>query len=763
MISQSNKKSFFSLEAMPGTLAALVAVVGVVALTGWWLDYAAMKSVIPGWVSMTVNTAIGFILAGVSLGLLCGNSREPWRQWAARVLAAFVALIGLLTLAEYLFGWDLGIDELFLRLSARTGATFRSGRMAPNTAFNFLIAGFALLLCDVKNSSARRFVEIFSLLVALVGFLAIVGYAYGVADLYAIASYTQMALLTAVLFLVLSVAIPWARPSAGLVALGSRFASSMPFRFTAFVVLAILLTGSLVSTLMIRRSQIALRQEIITNNLAAAELVADFAAQYVDGATTTLNILASSPQIVEIVASGNFNQTTVPLQLFLKSNKRLDGSSLIDLNGITRATGNIPLRGVGNSVRDRDWFQQAIATGKPYLGFPVISRGTGRPAIPYSVPIIDKQGEVRGVLVGGISLAALADAITKFGAGPSSRTWLTDLRQGGVILAHRDRKRILAPASGRNEAVRRMLKGERGAIASTDSQGITNLAAFAPVPNMPWGVLILQPSEAAFAPVAASARQSMLLIAILLLPAAGISSWLTLQVTRPLVRLREAATTVGSGDFRGRIEVTSRDEIGQVAAAFNRMAEALSGKDLELRKRNDELQETNRELDAFSHSVSHDLRAPLRHITGFGNILKQHASANLDDKSHHYLEMILDSSSHMGTLVDDLLAFSRMGRVEMRSTHVNLEQLVKEALHDLRAELAGRAIVWQIEPLPEVQGDPSMLRLVLINLISNAVKFTGTRQEAKIEIGSVSGERDEWVLFVRDNGVGVDIQHANKR
>jgi len=98
----------------------------------------------------------------------------------------------------------------------------------------------------------------------------------------------------------------------------------------------------------------------------------------------------------------------------------------------------------------------------------------------------------------------------------------------------------------------------------------------------------------------------------------------------------------------------------------------------------------------------------------------------------------------------------------MQSTHVNLDQLVKEALHDLRAELTGRAIVWQIEPLPEVHGDPSMLRLVLINLISNAVKFTGTRQEAKIEIGSVSGERDEWVLFVRDNGVGFDMQYANK-
>jgi signal transduction histidine kinase len=403
-----------------------------------------------------------------------------------------------------------------------------------------------------------------------------------------------------------------------------------------------------------------------------------------------------------------------------------------------------------------------IATGKPYLGFPVISRGTGRPAIPYSVPVIDKQGEVRGVLVGGISLAALADAVTKFGAGPSSRTSLTDLRQGGVILAHRDRKRILAPASGRNEAARRMLKGERGAIATADSQGIANLASFAPVPNMPWGVLILQPNDAAFAPVAASARQSMLLIAILLLPAAGISSWLTLQATRPLVRLREAATTVGSGDFRGRIEVTSRDEIGQVADAFNRMAEALSEKDLELRKRNDELQERNRELDAFSHSVSHDLRAPLRHITGFGNILKQHASANLDDKSHHYLEMILDSSNHMGTLIDDLLAFSRMGRVEMRSTYVNLDQLVKEALHDLRAELEGRAIVWKIEPLPEVHGDPSMLRLVLINLISNAVKFTSTRDGAKIEIASASGERDEWVLFVRDNGVGFDMQYANK-
>ncbi len=148
---------------------------------------------------------------------------------------------------------------------------------------------------------------------------------------------------------------------------------------------------------------------------------------------------------------------------------------------------------------------------------------------------------------------------------------------------------------------------------------------------------------------------------------------------------------------------------------------------VELEERSDELQATNKELEAFAYSVSHDLRAPVRHIAGFTELLQKHAERVLDDKSRHHISMILDAASRMGSLVDDLLAFSRIGRAETQKTTINLEQLVKAVIGEIALDTQGRKIIWRIGALPICYGDPSLLRLVFSNLVSNAVKFTRTR------------------------------------
>jgi len=183
----------------------------------------------------------------------------------------------------------------------------------------------------------------------------------------------------------------------------------------------------------------------------------------------------------------------------------------------------------------------------------------------------------------------------------------------------------------------------------------------------------------------------------------------------------------------------------------------------ELTKRSGELETANKELEAFAYSVSHDLRAPLRHMAGYAELLQKRASSALDEKGHRYMVMILDSAKRMGNLIDDLLTFSRIGRTDTQKIVVSLEQLVMEALSELRQEVSGRDIVWKVGALPTCYGDRSMLRLVLVNLLSNAIKFTRPRPRAEIEVGCESNNnQDEVVVFVRDNGAGFDMKYADK-
>jgi light-regulated signal transduction histidine kinase (bacteriophytochrome) len=182
----------------------------------------------------------------------------------------------------------------------------------------------------------------------------------------------------------------------------------------------------------------------------------------------------------------------------------------------------------------------------------------------------------------------------------------------------------------------------------------------------------------------------------------------------------------------------------------------------ELAKRATELEASNKELEAFAYSVSHDLRAPLRHSVGYAELLQKHASSLLDDKCRRYIQTILDASKRMGNLIDDLLSFSRIGRADAKQTFVSLDKLVDEAVTEIRSDAKGRDIAWKIGPLPVCYGDRSMLKLVIGNLISNAVKFTRKRPLAEIEIGYADAGKDGVEVFVRDNGTGFDMQYANQ-
>jgi light-regulated signal transduction histidine kinase (bacteriophytochrome) len=203
-------------------------------------------------------------------------------------------------------------------------------------------------------------------------------------------------------------------------------------------------------------------------------------------------------------------------------------------------------------------------------------------------------------------------------------------------------------------------------------------------------------------------------------------------------------------------EVAERRKAEEEVRALN------EGLEKRVAERTAELQSTNHELESFSYSVSHDLRAPLRHIDGYVAMLVEDTEGKLSAEAQHHLKVIVEASRHMGELIDDLLAFSRMGRAEMREVRVELHALAREAIRDLEMATRGRNIGWTIPPLHKVTGDRAMLKQVFANLLGNAVKYTRPRDPAQIEMGCAGEEDGRVILFVRDNGVGFDMKYADK-
>ncbi len=176
----------------------------------------------------------------------------------------------------------------------------------------------------------------------------------------------------------------------------------------------------------------------------------------------------------------------------------------------------------------------------------------------------------------------------------------------------------------------------------------------------------------------------------------------------------------------------------------------------------EELEQKNRELEAFSYSVSHDLRSPLRAIDGFSRVLMEKYQNSLPADGARYLSLVRENTAKMGQLIDDLLQFSRLSRQPLKRVRVSVTDLAREVVESVRGECAGRTVDIDIDELGETDADPALLRQVWVNLVSNAIKYSRRRERATIEIGRMNEDSDEPVYFVKDNGAGFDMSYAGK-
>jgi signal transduction histidine kinase len=252
----------------------------------------------------------------------------------------------------------------------------------------------------------------------------------------------------------------------------------------------------------------------------------------------------------------------------------------------------------------------------------------------------------------------------------------------------------------------------------------------------------------------------------------GVLAWMVgNRVTRPMRQMANAAIAIGAGDYQRRVRVREGGDLGMMASAFNRMAADLSRHHAELdervRMRTAELELVNNELQAFSYSVSHDLRSPLRSIDGFSQALLEDYRDKLDATGQDYLRRLRGGAQRMGQLIDDLLLLSRVTRQPLQAVPVNISALATELVEELREQDSSRNVKVDIEEALVVKADYGLMRIALQNLIGNAWKFTQNQADASITVGvaAVEDERAgeaENVLYVKDNGAGFDMAYAKQ-
>ncbi len=283
------------------------------------------------------------------------------------------------------------------------------------------------------------------------------------------------------------------------------------------------------------------------------------------------------------------------------------------------------------------------------------------------------------------------------------------------------------------------------------------------IAGAPWLVAVEFPHAVVLAPADRLVFRATVLAVMLLLVAAAAGWVFSRRITTPLLHVTEAAEAAAELRHVAPIETDRHDEIGRLAEAFNVMMERVEEARLDLEQRVDartaELTAVNRELESFSYSVSHDLRAPLRAIVGFVQILDEDHGDTLAPDARRSLERVKVNATRMGQLIDDLLTFARIGRAPLSRERVDVTHLARTVADEAIAA-ADHAVELVLEPLPPCMGEPVLIKQVLANLISNAVKFTARRDRAKVTIGATTN--GETVYFVRDNGAGFDERFAEK-
>ena len=521
------------------------------------------------------------------------------------------------------------------------------------------------------------------------------------------------------------------------------------------------------------------KRRVRQNAVALSELAAAHQAQFIRNAR---QLLATLSEIQFLVLTTNASSSDLHFSNLRKLSPDYATFGLIELNG--KVFSNADRSKDGTYLGDRSYFERVLTNKRFAIGDFQVGRLTGQPVVNFGYPILDENLELKRVLFASLKVSLLSESLADIRLPTDASIIVVD-RTGNVVARYPQSEKWVGQCLATNSLVQWILKNQRGVIATSGIDGRPALNAVTPIAVDDASSLFVSvglPLKESYAHANALLVGNCVLVLLLgcalLLLAWWYSQRLFLQPVNALVR---ATNRFRGGDLKARAEIPrGAGELTHLARAFNATADSLELRQAELKKaaadiasmnaglerrvkeRTAELEAVNKELEAFSYSVSHDLRAPLRHVDGFVKLLRKHLSSQLDEKAVKFFDHIQEATSQMGHLIDGLLSFSRMGRAELCRVAIDMRTLANEVISDLSPETAGRSVRWEIGSLPEVEADPVLMRQVLANLFSNAVKYTRTREQAEIEFGADSGKPDENIFFVRDNGVGFEMKYAEK-
>jgi signal transduction histidine kinase len=301
----------------------------------------------------------------------------------------------------------------------------------------------------------------------------------------------------------------------------------------------------------------------------------------------------------------------------------------------------------------------------------------------------------------------------------------------------------------------------------TDADGRLLMASAKIIPGTAWLIMIEFPEDKMLAGLSTFVKW-IIGIGLVLMAVGIFAAWImSRNITKPLNRLTIAATAISKGNYSisEPINVLKNDELGKLANAFNIMAAQVHQMHLSLENKIEErtaqLETVNKELEAFSYSVSHDLRTPLRAVSGYSIMLKEDYESGLDQEGKRILGNIISNARMMGQLIDDLLSFSRLGKKELAKTLVNMQLLVAGVVEELLQNEPENKYYVVTGTLPSVEADQVMIKQVVVNLISNAIKYSSKIAGPEIEIGAIN-EDTNTVYYVKDNGAGFDMAYSDK-